>query len=53
MANVSITRNPDNSFHVVVSKVVTQEAKEEFNFGSVEEVNAKVAEVANAEAPTA
>lgn len=47
MANFTVTKNQDGSFHVVVTKSVP--ANEEFNFGSIEEVNAKVTEVTNAE----
>lgn len=53
MADLKVTKNPDGSLHLVVSKVVTQETNEDFNFGSVEELNAKVAEIANAETPAA
>lgn len=51
MADIRVTKNSDGSFHLVVAKVVPQ--NEEFNFGTVEELNAKVAEVANAETPQA
>lgn len=51
MAQFSVTKNPDGTFKLVVTRVVQQQ--EEHNVGSIEEVNAKVTEVANAETPQA